>query len=205
MNRPPRHDRLRGCIATILLIATIGGGCHSYTVRDHPASIPADQYDRAFNAAIETLRDKGFEIDREDYRFGRVVSRPLESPTIVEPWHTTNTTFSQMVENTLNTQRRIASVFLDQATDADQYQLRVAVTIERRQHPTRRLTSSTAPRRIFNTLRDVPYDMRQRDNKRLYWHPIARDPDLEQRLLGQIMDIAIPDEDGTGQPPPGDA
>ena len=24
-------------------------------------------------------------------------------------------------------------------------------------------------------------------------------------LLGQIVDIAMPDEDGTGQPPPGDA
>jgi len=199
-------------------------GCQRpYTVHDNPMPIDAEEYDRIFDAAVFVLRDKGFAIDRRDHRFGKISTLPLGAPTFAEPWHTTNTTVDQMAQSTINDEQRIASVFLEKQdpdeAETRRYQLRVEVVIERRQQPTRRLTGSTAPRRISNQLASVPHELKQRGIPKNYWSPVGRDPYLEQRLLADIINTSLvaadrgivvptePQEPGrprvdTTQPPP---
>ena len=65
---------------TLLLI----GGCAAKPATiDNPLSIKAAQYDDAYEAAKLVLREHGFDLDRQDYRFGRVSSQPLGAPSAV--------------------------------------------------------------------------------------------------------------------------
>ncbi len=165
-----------------------------------PVAVTAEDYPRVFEAGVQALRDLGFEVDRQDYRFGVVTSKPLGAPSLLEPWNRTNTTGGQMVESTLNDQRRTVRIQLeprdgasDDASDASvaavgtgDYQVRVEVVVERRQTPGRRLTRSTSRPRMYNRLREVPTHLREMGVPRTYWMPIGRDEQLEARLLAMM-------------------
>lgn len=148
------------------------------------------QYDAAFDAAIEILRDYGFSIDRQDYRFGLVTTRPLVSPTLFEPWRTTNTSPGQMAQGTLNTQRRIVRVALKPvvvaAGAAPKYQLTVQVTLIKLQQPLKHLNGSTSGFSIVSHYSAVPAEWKEDGISRAYWIPDGADPLLARRLIDDI-------------------
>lgn len=78
----------------------------------NPSSVDGQAYDRLYDAAIRLLRDEGFVIDQQDYRFGVVTTRPRTAPTVFEPWHGDNTTAAQTADSTLSHQRRTVTVTL---------------------------------------------------------------------------------------------
>jgi hypothetical protein len=101
------------CLA-ILVVAWGCGGCARSIVRmDNPLPIDVREYARIFDATVVELRDQGFIINRHDYRFGVITTRPLASPTLLEPWRRQNTTVYQGLESTLNSQRRTVTVTLE--------------------------------------------------------------------------------------------
>jgi hypothetical protein len=99
------------------------GGCHTplrgYSERPNPLPIDARAYDALFQAAVLELRDRGFRVDRQDYRFGEVSTQPSTSPTIAEPWRSDNTTAFQIAESTLNHLRRRVIVTLQPIPEED--------------------------------------------------------------------------------------
>ncbi len=188
----------------LLAVLLAGIGCAGGQADEPgPLEIRADAYGRTYEAARRVLRDHGFELDRQDYRFGRITTRPLGSPTIVEIWHGSNSTAAQAAASTINDQRRLVTVMLDPApkpsdlsaetveqftqTEPAAYLLRVEVTIERHQHPQQRLSGSTKPNRLINRLSTVPTELKRRGIEGEYWLPISRDPYLEHRLLTAIV------------------
>lgn len=193
---PPRPAvtllTMRTALASTLaavLLAVAPAGCQRAVVdTPNPQPIAADAYDRMYDASITVLRDHGFRVDRRDYRFGRITTHPLDSPTAVEPWRPQNTTASQAWQSTLDHLRRTASVFLeppdDDAPDGH-YLLRVEVLLERHAQPTRRLTG-TGRRNVFSSLDSAPEEWRRRGIERRYWEPVGRDPHLEARLMRAI-------------------
>ena len=90
----PQRPALRTAVASICfsaMLAAVGlPGCGSSpkTQREtiRPALIESAEYDRTFRAALDVLRDMGFEPARQEYRFGRITTEPLPAPTIFEPW-----------------------------------------------------------------------------------------------------------------------
>ena len=88
-------------------------GCTRPPVAANPYPIQLRDYDRTYTAAIAVLRDNGFRIDRQDYRFGRLTTIPLGSPTIAEPWHRHNSTTAQAWHSTLSDLQRRVTVFLE--------------------------------------------------------------------------------------------
>lgn len=78
----------------------------------NPLSVEARDYDLLYQQAIHLLRDEGFVIDQQDYRFGVVTTRPRTAPTLFEPWHDDNTTPAQALDSTLSHQRRTVTVTL---------------------------------------------------------------------------------------------
>lgn len=160
--------------------------------------IDADDYDAAYRAAIETLRDAGYRVARDDYRFGTITTYPKEAPTVFEPWVGDNTTWEQAREATLNDLRRVVTVqlrqedFLREFAEGHDLQLAgglyglvVEVAIQRRQEPTRYLTHS-ARGRVIAQYAEAPARLARRGLDETYWEPIGADPHLAQRLLDEV-------------------
>lgn len=98
---------------SLLLLLGLAGCQSKFVSAPNPVEIDAREYHRMFDASILTLREEGFAIDRQDHRFGRITTKPLSSPTVFEPWRTTNTTAHQTAESTFNNDRRIVTVMLE--------------------------------------------------------------------------------------------
>jgi len=168
--------------------------------------IEARDYEATYDTAIDTLRDAGFRIARDDPRFGVITSYPKDAPTIFEPWVDDNSTYTQARDATLNDLRRVVTVKLealentqDRTGERDnlQYELIVEVTVERRQEPTRYLTHS-ARGRIIAHYSEAPVRLAQRGLGETYWEPIGTDAHMANRLLEAINQRMTRRRDGDG-------
>lgn len=99
----------------LLLLALVAlTGCQRrYAPATGTVEIDPAEYDRMYQASIDVLRDNGFRVDRRDYRFGRVTTEPIASPTAFEPWVNHNTTPTQTAQSTLDHLRRTVTVSLE--------------------------------------------------------------------------------------------
>lgn len=165
-------------------------GCQSAAVTAPQPGLAAmtfapEQYPAVHAAAVEVLREHGFRISRNDYRFGKVTTYPKESPTLAEFWIDDATTWDQRRSDTLNAQQRSAKIQIDRASDPTVYELRVEVLVERLQRPERYLTHS-ATGQLSASYAGSPQHLRDRGIDGPYAQVLTRDPLLEARLLEAI-------------------
>lgn len=198
------RSRLRNlhlAAAALLLGLTLGvGGCHrAAKTAVNPLPVDAREYSRLFEASVLELRNLGFVVERQDYRFGQISTRPLTSPTMFEFWKPVNSTMGQAAQSTTNLQRRTVQVFLEPADAAraavaegertgpgtGPYQLRVEVMIERLQRPDAFVTGASD--QPLGTLRGHPQEWERRGIDERYWLAIERDERLERRLIERIV------------------
>lgn len=206
---PTNAARLRigTVILAMALIMTMVAGCAGpSSVIEAPIPVAEGQYRQAFETAVATLRDHGFIIDRQDYRFGRITTKPRFSPNLIEIWNRDNTTASQSVSASVNNEQRTATIKLDRATGsegsaaAEPYALSVEVAIERITDPNRRLTGSTSPVNIVRPLSETPAQFENQGVHGKTMVFIARDEHFEQRLLADIrqrLTAKLPGSDST--------
>ncbi|MEO1235371.1 MAG: hypothetical protein AAFX76_01140, partial [Planctomycetota bacterium] len=162
--------------------------------------VSAERYPDAFAAAAGVLRDAGFVVDRRDFRFGRITSRPKGSPTLLEPWKRDNADASLALRSTLGDLRRRAIVAFEPDVESAPasgsgpaaYRLRVEVVIERQQVPERRLSGATRGS-VFADLQETPAELAQRGVVGRYWQPIERDTALEAELTRAILSRTVSD------------
>jgi len=197
-------------VASALLIGLLLMSACSSTP-DQPAeqttavfTFSAESYPAVHAAAVKVLRDNGFTIARNDYRFGAVTSDPKESPTLMEFWLDDATTRDQAQSDTLNAQQRTVRVTIQEYVDLEaalsstnsdggegtddtpkQYQLMIEVLVERLQQPDRYLTHS-ASNRLTATYRTTPRHLNNRGIDGTYAQVMTRDPLLERRLVQAI-------------------
>ncbi len=174
---------------------------------DNPLTINADEYEHFFHAGVEVLRRRGFQIDRQDYRFGVITTNPETSPTVLEPWCDHNSTPQQMWLSTLNHMQRRVTIMLepvlqndnDAIQDAtadtgqstfDQFRFRVEVLLERLEQPALRMTNASHGAG-FSRLKEIPHELEIRGIEPRYWQPVGRDPYLEYRLVSEIKQYAV--------------
>jgi hypothetical protein len=111
--------RVRRCgpgvaaVALTLALAALSGCARPIEQVANPLPVAAGAYARLFQTSISVLRDEGFVINRQDYRFGVVNTRPKPSPTAFEPWLGQNTTAYQAWESTFSYERRTVTVTLE--------------------------------------------------------------------------------------------
>lgn len=209
-------NRLFSCVALLLIGLSPLAGCARAVQADNPATIGAQDYEAAFAASVEVLRDHGFRIARNDYRFGVISTYPKESPTLAEPWVGDNTSDDQALRGTLNAERRVVTVtfeptldyaaylnseaFLRDFENAEQnpdgtrsvdandnaYLLTIEVQVQRRREPSRYLTHS-ANGYISAQYAAVPTHLRQRGIEGDSWETIKRDELFEQRLSAAVL------------------
>lgn len=188
----------RTAALTLLLMATACRGPRAAG----PTSIEVDarEYSRLFEAATLVLRDSGFDVARQDYRFGELASAPLKSPLFFEFWEPTHG-HGLTVQDSTNDQRRVARVYLEPAADASaepdshaagsstdrpsNYTMGVEIVIERLQRPQRYLTNSA--NQPVGTLADVPAEVAQLGVYGPYWQPVGRDDALAAKILARAV------------------
>lgn len=180
-------NRYAPCLLFVLLVASVIGCQATPQSASAPVQIAEEEYARMYQASIEVLRDNGYTIDRDDYRFGSVTADAEQTHTLFEPWHRDGKTFVQAAAATANRQRRVVRVQMEPIEHTDQYNLYVEAVVEQLQLPTRFLTGSTRGPEVFGHLRDVPQEYERRGITDGYWQTIERDPLLEQRLLDEIV------------------
>ncbi len=187
-----------------ILFASVLGGCHSRPADDRASdatdaeqaqdtafNFHPDQYAVVHDSIVAVLRDMGFRIAREDYRFGIITTFPKEAPTAAEFWIDDPTTARQHQSDTLNAQRRSVRVYVEPAQQGQpSYSLRVEVLIERLQLPARYLTHS-ATGQLSSEYAGVPMHLSDRGIDGLYPQPLDRDPYLEARISQAIRDQAL--------------
>lgn len=205
---PPIASAMSIVSITLLALITLTGllGCaSSQTALNNPLPIDTAAYNPVFQAAMDTLQDQGFRLDRRDYRFGVITTYPKVSPTIFEPWYDDNTTANQAIASTVNYQRRRVSIrLLPEQAPAKQapitdiasnsalplpagYLLDAQVFIEQVETPRRFLTGSTDQGRIFRNLHTAPANLKVRGISDNYWRVIGRDTGMEQKLIASIL------------------
>lgn len=198
--------------AGIAVIAALAGCAAKFEAMDNPIEIGVEEYPRLFDAAVVVLREQGFIVDQQDYRYGRITTRLATLPTFLEPWHTNKTTSDQAFASTINHQRRRISLFfqprqtvaglVDESRPVEEagadtaYDVRAEVLTERLVVPIARLTGSTQPQSLIGRLADVPTEWKERGIQSAYWRPVGRDSFLEQRLLAQIIRRSMRKQDG---------
>lgn len=199
----------------MLCVGVTAAGCTRTVQAENPLEIGEDEYHAVFDATVRTLRDYRFEVDRQDRRFGVVTTGPLIAASVFEPWHDDNTTAKQVLENTLNHQRRRVRVQLapagtldaaadgagDEATTVPGeglnggdgvYDLFVQVFVERRQHPPRVLNSEVFAgvqlRRRPQLQEPIVTEEGLIESR---WRLLGRDHALERRLIAEIIRRSI--------------
>lgn len=210
--RPP--GTTAGLVGLLLAALAAFTGCNRAVQVENPIEIGAEEYHHVYEAAVDVLRDHRFRIDRQDRRFGVVTTGPLIAASAFEPWHDDNTTADQVLENTLNHQRRRVRIELYPVTrDGDAgdelvvnpsqpagttapvnntYELLVQVFVERRQHPPRELNGSVfAGVELRRQPRLHESIVTEEGVIESHWRPLRRDHELEQRLVAAILRRSI--------------
>ena len=181
-------------------LCLVGCGRKVVTI-DNPSPLAAVEYDRVFDSAVAELRDRHFPVARQDRRFGIITSGPLIASTVIEPWHSDNSSGRQVAESTLNLDRRLVRVTLAPAEPIDpgsdqppsRYLLGVEVALERHLNAPHELTTSNLGAAKLSK-HPGRYQLRKVETERGvetgHWAPLGRDALLEQRLIDAIISRA---------------
>ncbi len=196
----------------LLGAAALGAGCAtSVPVVQNPLPIDVHEYGRVYRAAVLTLRHDGFIVDRHDYRFGEVTSKPRRAGTLFEPWKTGHDNLGVVLADTINEQRRIVRISLTPKPVATQpatpsvpagpvtasrpvshtYLLKVDVLVQRHEIPGQHMNGATDPGQIFSPQAQPSQELKDRGITGPYWETVGQDPAMEQRLINQIMDRSL--------------
>lgn len=165
---------------------------------------PKGQYASAFDAAVETLRDLRFPIDRVDATAGVITTSSKQSSGLASPWDLEQSTPTQEVEDLLALHTRRVRITFESAapshsTNANEFNAgpvrgRVEAVVDRRYVRGWRLSSAAILQSDFTT--DTVATSRGQPQQ--FDAPLSRDERLEARLasrirhrLGQTGDSAV--------------
>ncbi len=173
--------------------------------------LTSQSYASAFDAAIQSAKDEGFQPVFLDRRSGTISTKPLIGGSILEPWKPKGSNPRQSLENTLALQRRtarfefvpvtapvgdhdvrnqligpdlLAPTSIDLTTYEGPIELRVWVFVDR--HYTQGKQVSTSSFRGVTVSKTLPTDDTWEQVPASFWTPIARDVSKERALLEQV-------------------
>ncbi|MBI1335963.1 MAG: hypothetical protein GC164_03265 [Phycisphaera sp.] len=196
--------KLSGAVLIALTLAPLLG-CASKPSVSNPIEVDVREYSRLERAAVLVLRDRGFRVDRQDYRFGVVTSKPQGASTIFEPWRADKNTLALATQSTFNNERRLVRITLQPVeNDPATYLLSSEVVIERQARPGKRLTGSSNGYNVFGSTMPLSDDQARAGLAPIYWRPVQRDESLERDLLARIIrkSILLPEISPAPEPDP---
>jgi hypothetical protein len=155
-------------------------------VLPNPIVVPSSDFENVWNKTVAVV-DKYFDIESENRLSRTIRTQPQMGATMLEPWALDSATFSDRLEATLQTIRRVAAIHVDPApTGGFLVKVEVYKFLEDMAKPDRQ----AAGRAVFNN--DFPVN-RVREvigpvPAPIGWIKRGRDLDLEQAILAGIRD-----------------
>lgn len=173
-------------------------------------NVEPGEYLATFEAAAEAARSHGMRPVLRDPRGGVIETDATVAGSILEPWRDPGDAARTTIENTLHAQRRRVRFEFTQ-TDVDDVaasggrgvagdlsaidltrhdgslELRARVFIERAYEPGRQHSIWTS--RVSSTMRVPEPGDPTIDHAAPFWVTVARDPDMERRLLARVAEL----------------
>jgi hypothetical protein len=119
----------------IVLAASLLGGCVGYTKpmpRSEQLTAEQRRFEALWQGSLDALREYGFAVDRQDRRAGVITTNPLVAPGWFEFWRPDAVRPGDVVEGTVQTIYRTATVRIVPAAPGEQnYRADVEVAVAR--------------------------------------------------------------------------
>jgi len=187
----PRRLFITGTLCSLLGCALPGPGQMGAAPVpvSNPLLVASQNEELVWERAIDVLHDFQFEIGREN-RLGRVIeTAPKVGAGLLEPWHHDSVGFTNRLESSLQSIRRIVLVSL-QPDDQGQGYL-VSVTVLKEIEDLIGVAGSSAGAATFPEstplMRDLNPVVGQSGPSR--WLPLGRDPLLEEAILTRLRTV----------------
>lgn len=155
---------------------------------NQPASFAAEsgEFESLWQAAEQTVRGRGWRLDRLDYRNGVMSAEPTTSQQFFEFWRRDVATGADLARSSLATVRRTTRFEFQRNPDG-RYEVRPKVLVEQLASSGRRLTTAVQYQRAFEL---NPTGSRELDQgvalPPQYWYAVGRDQALEKELAEEI-------------------
>ena len=176
-------------------------------------SVPANEYQLAFDSAVEVARNHGMRPAFLDRRAGIIETEPVIAGSLLEPWYGDNADLSQAMRNTIARNRYRARFeftragFKPRTTDDgippvdllgvtnDDWDLTAgdgpldlrAWVFEERGHSVGQRRNAWSFIGTSYTYK-VPVEGNWEENQVFFWTPTTRDRPAERRLLAEVRD-----------------
>lgn len=200
---------MRPIVLAVLALAALTG-CTTWQGPTE-ITVPAGQYDRSMQTAVDTLNRLGYRCTVIDREAGVVDTDPRRAGSLVEPWRTDNASLSDAAANTVSPRRRQVRLswtpvgaeqpLVEPATlggpevpgskapqpgadlAAAPLILRAIVSLEQQYTPGDRISPYSAS---LSSNFTEPRSATDGPVDRGTWTPVGRDEATEQRILGLI-------------------
>jgi hypothetical protein len=153
-----------------------------------PTRVPADDFDRAFDACQRAARDKSFVVAVADARTGTVITSPLTASQWFEPWMQDNTTSGDVARASLATLRRTVRFDILKTPDG-KFAIAPKVLVERQTVVGRRV-SGVVGANTFTAIDQSSLTAQTPEGNAppTYWYAVGRDYNLEVELGNKVID-----------------
>lgn len=150
-------------------------------------SVQSTRFDALYGSTEQSLRDRGFVLDRQDRRDGVLTSKPTITRQPLEFWRGDAVSSQALAESALATVRRTVHIRIARRDDG-RFELTPRVVVERFVQRERRMTAAVNYTGSLGTgaVEGSAEEDRGETAYNAYWYATGRDHDLEQALAADI-------------------
>jgi len=151
------------------------------------ASVFGDNYDTLWIACQDVARGELFELDRQDYREGILMTRPLISKQFFEFWRPDTGDAYGVLQNSLQATRRTIEFQFDKLPGG--YTVSPKVVVERFARQDKRVTTAALYQEAIDSPADTAHDKvagAQPGSQEQSWYAVGRDLEMEANLAKAI-------------------
>ena len=183
-------SRLPIAIWGLLSLLWLGGcgGQQPLQWRNEAIAVDHASFDQVWDACVESLQDKGMEIDRQDRRFGIITTKPMVGKQFFEFWRNDAANSDDLMLSSLHTIRRTVKVQVN-SRGATRYEVAVEAQAQRASLPGAAVDSVVEAFELLGRQGVSPYPRRRdyiRPKPKPEWVDLGREPALEQNILDDI-------------------
>jgi hypothetical protein len=173
-------------------LAAVLAGCNAPAPADRQSSVlisaeTGEDFDRLWEVTTTVLRGHELIPVLEDRAAGVITTRRTTSQQWFECWRHDVADGYSLVESSLHTMRRQATVNIERSGDPAMYLLTVAVEKSRMSLPERQVTAAGGAIQIFGSRLPTASGEFPKASAARHWIPMGRDPAMENLLLRQII------------------
>ncbi len=189
MNKPAM-TKIHIPFIAIVLSALVLIGCAEKCQPQWDA-VAADNasFNQVWDACLDSLEGRGFEIDRRDRRFGLIVSEPVVGKQFFEFWRNDTADLHELLNSSLHTIRRMVTIRIAKQGPM-QFQVNVEAHAQRVSLPGDQLDNAAEAFELLGR-QGVPTSPTRSDylspRAEPIWVDIGRERALEQAIMRDIV------------------